>query len=225
MQILLLEDDPELGQFVQQGLERLGHVIDVLRNGRDALTAALSNDYDVIVLDRMVPELDGLSVLRSLRSAKVNTPVLMLTAMSTVEARVDGLEAGADDYLVKPFAMTELSARIGALCRRGRTVDDPTSTVLTAGGIELDRMGQHCSRNKQSIVLSAIEFRLLETFMLHPGRVMTKNMLLERVWNIDYDPTTSVVETHISRLRAKIDKPFDSNVITTLRGAGYRFDA
>lgn len=225
MRILLLEDDEELASFVCKGLEGNGYVIDRLISGKDALTAALTNDYDLIMLDRMVPELDGLSVLKALVAAKSGAAILMLTSMADVDARVEGLEAGADDYLVKPFAFSELNARVAALSRRSRTRDTQPQTELRGQGVVLDLLGHGCQRNGTNIELSSTEFRLLKYFMESAGRVLTKNMLLEQVWNMDFDPTTSMVETHISRLRAKLEKPFNDKVITTIKGSGYRFNA
>jgi two-component system OmpR family response regulator len=224
MKILLLEDDKEIGRWVNDGLTRGGHVVDWLENGRDALIAATTHDYDVMVLDRMTPELDGLSVLKAVRASKNMTPALFLTALSDVDDRVEGLEAGADDYLPKPFAFSELEARVAALGRRGTAASQPEVTTLTAGDIDLNLLRQSCTRQGVKIDLNAKEFRLLEAFMRAKGRVLTRNMLLEKVWDMNFDPTTSVVETHISRLRGKIEKPFGDVVIRTMRGAGYIFE-
>ncbi|MTI43567.1 DNA-binding response OmpR family regulator [Roseibium hamelinense] len=222
MRLLLLEDDVEIGQWVLDGLNREGHVTDWVKDGRDALAAAMGQTYDVVILDRMTPELDGLSVLKALRAARIATPVLFLTAMGDVEDRVEGLEAGGDDYLAKPFAFSELKARLGALGRRhaaqaGKVED----TLLTGAGISLDLLKRKCSRNGEDIDLNAKEFALMEALLRSKGRIQTRTMLLERVWDMNFDPTTSVVETHISRLRAKIEKPFGDTVIRTVRGAGY----
>lgn len=224
MKILLLEDDAEIGTWVRDGLGRAGHVIDWVENGRDALIAATTQEYDLLILDRMTPELDGLSVLKSLRAAKNTAPALFLTALGDVDDRVEGLQAGADDYLTKPFALSELEARVAALGRRRGDVAQAEVTQLIAGDITLDLLKQRCTRQGQVVDLNAKEFRLLEAFLRSNGRVLTRNMLLEKVWDMNFDPTTSVVETHISRLRAKIEKPFDHSVIKTLRGAGYVFE-
>ncbi|MBE1281752.1 MAG: response regulator [Rhodobacteraceae bacterium] len=224
MHILLLEDDDEIAAWVRDGLARSGHVVDHFVNGRDALIAATTSDYDVLVLDRMTPGLDGLAVLRTLRAAKVITPVMLLTALSEVDHRVEGLEAGADDYLPKPFAFTELEARVAALGRRISRSRNAEITSLSDKGIQIDLLKQTCTRNGVQVDLNAKEFRLLETFMRAKGRILTRNMLLEKVWGLNFDPTTSVVETHVSRLRAKIEKPFGDTVIRTVRGAGYIFD-
>lgn len=224
MKILLLEDDTEIGSWVRDGLTQAGSTVDWLENGQDALVSITTNIYDLLILDRMVPGLDGLSILRAIRAAKNTTPVIMLTALGDVDDRVEGLHAGADDYLSKPFAFSELDARISALARRSADVTQTEVTKLIAGDIRLDLLKQRCSRQGQSIELSAKEFRLLETFVRSNGRVLTRTMLLEKIWEINFDPTTSVVETHISRLRGKIEKPFGDTVIRTMRGAGYVFE-
>lgn len=224
MRILLLEDDKEIGEWVHKGLTRSGHTIDWIENGREALVSATSSDYDVLILDRMTPGLDGLSVLKAIRAAKNTTPVLFLTALGDIDQRVEGLDAGADDYLSKPFAFSELEARVNALGRRALNTEPVAITILTAGDLTLDLLKQRCTRQGQEINLNVKEFRLLEAFMRSNGRVLTRNMLLEKVWDLNFEPTTSVVETHISRLRAKIEKPFGDTLIRTLRGAGYIFD-
>ncbi len=224
MKILLLEDDAEIGAWVRDGLTRTGHVVDWYTNGRDALVAATTQDFDLLILDRMTPELDGLSVLKAVRASKNGTPALFLSALGDVDDRVEGLQAGADDYLPKPFAFSELEARVAALGRRNAPVDTAEATKLVAGDITLDLLKLKCTRQGEIIDLNAKEFRLLEAFVRSNGRVLTRNMLLEKVWDMNFDPTTSVVETHVSRLRAKIDKPFDHGVIKTMRGAGYVFE-
>ncbi len=225
MRILLLEDDRQLGPWVAGGLREEGHVVDHFENGKDALLAAMGQDYDLFILDRMVPGLDGLAVLKSLRASKNTTPALFLTALGEIDARVEGFEAGGDDYLTKPFAFAELSARVNALSRRRDGSDRAASeqTVLRHGDLSLDLLARRCERQGQQIDLMAKEFKLLEYFMRRPGRLVTRTMLLEQVWDMSFDPTTSVVETHISRLRAKIDKPFDGDLIRTRRGEGYVF--
>ncbi|KXF91461.1 response regulator transcription factor [Phaeobacter inhibens] len=223
MRILLLEDDPEIGTWTVKGLTAAGHVVDWIENGREALLAATTRDYDVLVFDRMTPDLDGLSALKTLRSARIATPLILLTALGAVEDRVEGLEAGADDYLSKPFAMTELLARITALCRRGRGEAAETATRLSHRGLDLDLLSQTCACNGTTVLLNPKEFRLLEVLMRSKGRIQTRAMLLERVWDINFDPSTSVVETHMSRLRNKIEKPFGLEFIKTVRGSGYMF--
>lgn len=225
MRILLLEDDKQLGPWIAGGLREEGHVVDHFEDGKDALMAAMGQAFDLLILDRMVPGLDGLAVLKSLRASKDTTPALFLTALGEVDARVEGFEAGGDDYLTKPFAFAELSARVNALGRRRDSSDssDPVQTVLRYGDLSLDLLSRRCERQGQTIELMAKEFKLLEYFMSRPGRLVTRTMLLEQVWDMSFDPTTSVVETHISRLRTKIDKPFDQPVLRTRRGEGYVF--
>ena len=223
MRLLVLEDDTTLGPWIEKGLKEAGHVVDRFESGKDALVAAMTQPYDVMVLDRMVPDLDGLSLLKSLRQAKVTTPTLFLTALSDVEDRVEGLSAGGDDYLTKPFAFTELLARVEAISRRN-TPTEAESAVLTAGDIAINLHKRSCTRQGQAVDLNPKEFLLLEVFLRSNGRVQTRTMLLERVWDMSFDPTTSVVETHISRLRAKIEKPFGDQLIRTIRGTGYVFD-
>ncbi|MEM1313451.1 MAG: response regulator transcription factor [Pseudomonadota bacterium] len=223
MRLLLLEDDPKLGPWIERGLSEAGHVVDRFAHGKEALLAAMTQDYDVLVLDRMVPGLDGLSVLKALRESKAEAPAIFLTALGDVEDRVEGLRAGGDDYLVKPFAFSELLARVEALARRPAAATEPT-LVLTAGDIALDLQRRTCRRRGRDVDLSPKEFLLLEVFMRSKGRVQTRTMLLERVWDMNFDPTTSVVETHVSRLRSKIEKPFGDAVLRTIRGAGYVFE-
>ncbi len=225
MRILFLEDDSQLGSWVTNGLREEGHVIDHFEDGKDALMAAMAQEYDLLILDRMVPGLDGLAVLKSLRASKNSTPALFLTALGEVDARVEGFDAGGDDYLTKPFAFAELSARVGALGRRreGMEARQSEATVLRHGDLSLDLLARTCKRQDQQIELLAKEFKLLEYMMRRPGRLVTRTMLLEQVWDMSFDPTTSVVETHISRLRTKIDKPFDTPLIRTRRGEGYVF--
>ncbi len=225
MRILLLEDDAQLGSWITNGLREEGHVVDHFEDGKEALIAAMGQDYDVLVLDRMVPGLDGLAVLRSLRASKNTTPALFLTALGEVDARIEGFNAGGDDYLTKPFAFVELSARVAALGRRRESAPSATEnqSVLQHGDLSLDLLARKCKRQGQEIELMAKEFKLLEYFMRRPGRLVTRTMLLEQVWDMSFDPTTSVVETHISRLRTKIDKPFEDQLIRTRRGEGYVF--
>ena len=231
MRILLLEDDKLLGPWICNGLREEGHVVDHFADGKDALIAAMGQEYDLLILDRMVPSLDGLAVLKSLRASKNTTPALFLTALGEVDSRVEGFEAGGDDYLTKPFAFVELSARVSALGRRGDSSaaggdgggGGSEPTTLRYGDLSLDLLGRRCERAGKSIELMAKEFKLLEYFMRRPGRLVTRTMLLEQVWDMSFDPTTSVVETHISRLRTKIDKPFEEQLLRTRRGEGYVF--
>ncbi|MDR3470388.1 MAG: winged helix-turn-helix domain-containing protein [Devosia sp.] len=223
MRILVVEDDKRTSDYILKGLSEAGHVADLLMDGREALVQGLHEPYDVIVLDRMLPGLDGLSVVKSLRAAAVSTPVLFLTAVGGLDDRVDGLEAGGDDYLVKPFAFSELMARINALARRPPAQTE--KTVLKVSDLELDLIRRTCRRRGEQIELLPREFSLLELLMRNEGRVLTRTMLLERVWDFHFDPQTSVVETHISRLRAKIDKPFGKSLLHTVRHTGYTLHA
>lgn len=223
MRLLLLEDDRSVSAYIARGLTEAGHVCDVLADGTDGLFQATRESYDVLVVDRMLPGLDGLSVVRALRAAGVKVPVLFLTALGGIDDRVEGLEAGGDDYLTKPFAFAELMARVNALARRPPVQD--VQTVLRVADLELDMMSRQARRGGQAIDLLPKEFTLLEVLMRNAGRVVTRTMLLERVWDFHFDPKTSVVETHISRLRAKIDKPFEVALLQTVKNAGYMLHA
>ncbi|MDD2877274.1 MAG: response regulator transcription factor [Acidiphilium sp.] len=220
LRILLIEDDPRTADLVRAGLAPEGHEIAVAGDGRTGLLRAGSEAWDMIIVDRMLPGLDGLGLLRMLRGAGITTPALFLTALGGVDDRVDGLRAGGDDYLVKPFAIAELSARIAALIRRGAA--KPATTVLRVADLVLDRLSREVSRAGQRIALKPREFSLLEYMMRHAGQVVTRTMLLEAVWDFHFDPQTSVVESHISRLRGKIDRGFERELVQTVRGAGYR---
>ena len=224
MKLLLVEDDAETAAYVARGLREQGHVVDVAGDGRDGLFHAAEGGYDGLVVDRMLPKLDGLGLLRALRAAGVRTPVLMLTALGEVDARVEGIEAGADDYLGKPFAFAELAARIGALGRRPPLVEGAITTLRVAD-LEMDLLRREVRRAGRVIDLQPREFRLLEYLLRHAGEVVTRTMLLEQVWEYHFDPQTSVVETHISRLRGKIDRGFDCELLLTVRGAGYSLRA
>jgi two-component system, OmpR family, response regulator len=223
MKILLIEDDAETAAYVVNGLTEVGLVVDHAKNGRDGLLLAAGEAYDIMIVDRMLPGLDGLSIVKTIRGVGIKTPVLFLTTMSGVDDRVDGLEAGGDDYLVKPFAFSELLARLNALARRPPLTGE--KTTLTVADLELDLIRRKVTRGGQTIELQPREFRLLEYLMRNADRVVTRTMLLEQVWDFHFDPKTNVVETHISRLRAKIDKPFDGELIHTVRGAGYSLHA
>jgi two-component system OmpR family response regulator len=222
VKILVLEDEPETAAYIRKGLAEAGHVVDLCTDGRDAFHLASGADYDVLVLDRMVPGMDGLRTVKSLRAAGVRTPVLFLTAVSGVGDRVEGLEAGADDYLVKPFAFTELAARLNALARRPPISE--VKTVLKSGDLEMDLLKRTVTRAGRRIELKPQEFRLLEYLMRHAGQVVTRTMLLENVWDFHFDPKTNIVESHMSRIRAKVDRGFSRELIQTVRGAGYRID-
>ncbi|GIX15267.1 MAG: DNA-binding response regulator [Paracoccaceae bacterium] len=220
MRLLVVEDDLTTADYIVNGLREEGHVVDHLTDGREALARAMAGDHDVLVVDRMLPGLDGLSLVKALRAAKVTTPAIFMTAMGGVEDRIEGLQAGGDDYLVKPFAFGELSARIQALARCPPAAVE--ETVLRAGDLTMDLIRRRVTRAGVEIELLPREFALLEHLLRRKGRVQTRTMLLEAVWDISFDPQTNVVETHISRLRAKVDKPFGRALIKTVRGAGYR---
>ena len=223
MRLLLVEDDLRTAEFIARGMRENGHQCDVLLEGRDGLYQATHEKYDVLIVDRMLPGLDGLSLVRAVRAAAVETPVLFLTAIAGVDDRVEGLDAGADDYLVKPFAFSELLARVHALGRRPPAQGEVTK--LRVHDLEMDLIRRRVERQGVAIDLQPKEFELLEVLMRNESRVVTRTMLLERVWGFHFDPKTSVVETHISRLRAKVDKPFQAALIHTLRNVGYSLHA
>jgi two-component system, OmpR family, response regulator len=223
MRILMVEDDASVSAYVARGLSENGHVCDVLADGTDGLFQATRERYDVVIVDRMLPGIDGLSMVRAMRAAGGRAPVLFLTALGGINDRVEGLEAGGDDYLTKPFAFAELLARVHALARRPPAQD--VKTTLKVADLELDMLTRQARRGGQAIDLLPKEFTLLEVLMRNAGRVVTRTMLLERVWDFHFDPKTSVVETHISRLRAKIDKPFDVPLLHTIKNAGYALHA
>jgi two-component system OmpR family response regulator len=219
MKILIVEDDRETASYLLKGLCESGYTVDRAGDGRDGLYLASSGGYDAIVLDRMLPGMDGLAMLGALRAAEIRTPALILSALGQVDDRVRGLRAGADDYLVKPFAFSELLARLEALLRRGAR--SPSATVLRVGDLELDLLTRTVKRRGKPIELLPREFRLLEYLMRNAGHVVTRTMLLEHVWDYHFDPQTNVIDVHISRLRQKIDKSFDRPLLHTVRGAGY----
>lgn len=221
MRTLLAEDDPELGTYVRRSLTAEGHDVDLYTSGSEALSAALTGGHDLLILDRMLPGRDGLAILKELRATGSATPVILLTAMGSVEDRVEGLRAGADDYMVKPIAIVELLARIDNIFRR--PAQTPAAMELVVGDLRLDLLRRTAVRAGQDIDLQTREFLLLKHFMERPGQVQTRTMLLEAVWGLTFDPRTSVVETHVSRLRNKIDKPFGEPYLTTLHGVGYVF--
>jgi two-component system OmpR family response regulator len=219
MRILVIEDDRSTAEFIARGLKEHGYAVDRSPDGKDGLFMALENPYDAIVLDRMLPGLDGLTLLKTLRSAGNHTPVLILSTLGDVEDRVEGLRAGGDDYLVKPFASTELQARLEALMRRGEVKSQ--DSVLRVADLELDRLTRSARRGGKLIELHPREYQILEHLMLHAGQVVTRTMLLESVWDYHFDPQTNVIDVHISRLRAKLDKGTDRPLLHTVRGAGY----
>ncbi len=221
MRILLVEDDATVRGFVAKGLKEAGHVVEQADTGKEGLFFAVSETFDCIILDRMLPGgIDGLRLLETLRAQNNATPVLLLSALAHVDERVAGLKAGGDDYLTKPFAFAELLARVEALCRRGRGDGGP-QTKLTVSDLEMDLLSRAVKRDGQKIDLQPREFRLLEYLMRHAGQVVTRTMLLEGVWDYHFDPQTNVIDVHVSRLRHKIDKPFPTALIHTIRNAGY----
>jgi two-component system, OmpR family, response regulator len=219
MKILLVEDDRETGEYVSQGLREEGHVLSWATDGQQGVIEASGSEWDLLILDRMVPEIDGLGVVRLLRGAGVETPVLFLTALDGIDDRVTGLNAGADDYLAKPFAFAELVARVNALGRRPRRT--LVETVLRIADLEIDLMARTVCRSGHIVDLQPREFLLLEYLARHMGQVVTRTMLLENVWELHFDPHTNVVESHISRLRAKLAIGGEKELIHTIRGAGY----
>jgi two-component system OmpR family response regulator len=219
LRILVIEDDAETAAYLVGGLEEEGHAVSRSGNGRNGLFLAMTENFDLLIVDRMLPELDGLTLVKTLRASRVQTPVLFLTTMSGIDDRVMGLNAGGDDYLVKPFAFSELVARVKALSRRPRGTS--VETGFKIADLELDLLKRVVRRGGNEIALQPREFRLLEYLMRHAGQVVTRTMLLDNVWNYHFDPRTNVVESHLSRLRTKIDKGFSPELIHTVRGAGY----
>jgi len=219
MDILIIEDDPQTALYVTEGLQKLGHEVYWAPTGRDGLNQAQSRNYGLLIVDRMLPGMDGLSLVCYLRTNRVDTPILFLTTMSGLDDRVEGLNAGADDYLTKPFALSELVARINAIARRTEKALLPT--CLRAGPLELDLISRSVTRDGQAVDLQPQEFKLLEYLAQNANRTVTRKMLLENVWKLDFDPRTNIVESHMSRLRAKIDRGFNNEMIRTVRGSGY----
>tara|TARA_R110002124_G_scaffold69014_10_gene186299 strand:- start:8394 stop:9095 length:702 start_codon:yes stop_codon:yes gene_type:complete len=220
MRVLVIEDDAEMASFIEKVLMEAGHSVDRAMDGERGLELARATDFDALVVDRMLPEKDGLTLLKEYREAGGTTPALFLSALGDVQNRVQGLKAGADDYLSKPFAPSELAARVEALGRR--QVGEPQVTSLKAGDLEMNLLTRKVTRAGKKIDLQPREFRLLEYLMRHAGQVVTRTMLLEKVWDYNFDPQTNVIDVHISRLRAKIDKEFEEPLLHTVRGAGYR---
>jgi two-component system OmpR family response regulator len=219
MRILVIEDDHDAADYLVKAFREVGHVADAATDGEDGLAMALDGDYDVFIVDRMLPKIDGLEVIGTLRDKGIETPALILSALGQVDDRVKGLRAGGDDYLPKPYSFSELLARVEVLARRrsGRNEE----TMLRVGDLELDRLSHQVRRGNREISLQPREFRLLECLMKHAGQVVTRTMLLENVWDYHFDPQTNVIDVHISRLRSKIDKGFSQPLLHTIRGAGY----
>ncbi len=220
MRILIIEDDREAAGYLVKAFREAGHVADHAPDGLDGYGKASEGGYDVLIVDRMLPKMDGLSLIGGLREQKIETPVLILSALGQVDDRVKGLRAGGDDYLAKPYAFSELLARVEVLARRkSGSSSDPTT--LRVGALELDRLSHKLTRNGKEITLQPREYRLLEYLMRHAGQVVTRTMLLENVWDYHFDPQTNVIDVHVSRLRGKIDKGYDTPLLQTVRGAGY----
>ena len=220
MRVLVVEDDPEVAAYLVKGLKEQGHNVDEAADGKNGLFLANSEDYDVMIIDRMLPALDGLTIVKSVRAAGKTTPMLILSALGDVDDRVEGLRAGGDDYLTKPFAFSELLARLDALLRRSRQ-SPAEETTLRVADLELDQLTRIVKRGGKITDLQPREYRILEYLMHNAGRVVTRTMLLEQVWDYYFDPQTNVIDVHISRLRGKIDKGFDKPLLHTVRGAGY----
>ena len=219
MRILVIEDDADTAAYMFKGLKESGYVVDHAADGRDGMFHAMSGNYDALIVDRMLPNVDGLSIIQAIRTAGIKTPALILSALGAVDDRVKGLKAGGDDYLTKPYAFVELLARLDALMRRRHPA--AVKTRLQVGDLELDLLTRTAKRGSASIDLQPREFRLLEYLMRHAGQVVTRTMLLENVWDYHFDPQTNVIDVHISRLRSKIDKGFAQPLLHTVRGAGY----
>mgnify|MGYP003658987455 CR=1 FL=1 len=221
MRLLVIEDDPTVSAYITKGMKEAGHTVDTANNGKDGLFLATTEDYDALIVDRMLPELDGLTIIKTIRGAGNTTPALILSALGEIDDRVKGLRSGGDDYLVKPFAFAELLARIEILSRRRDSSAQKGDTKLFSGDLELDLLARKVIRGGKSIELQSREFQLLEYILKHKGQVVTRTMLLEHVWDYHFDPQTNVIDVHISRLRSKIDKGFETKIIRTVRGAGY----
>ncbi|WP_308909187.1 response regulator transcription factor [Pseudokordiimonas caeni] len=219
MQILLVEDDNRVADHVVKGLREAGHMIERVADGKKALYMTAAESYDVIILDRMLPNVDGLTILKTMRAAEDNTPVLLLSALGEVDDRVKGLRAGADDYLAKPFSFSELLARVEVLARRGPVTIE--KTTLTVMDLSIDLLAHEVVRDGKRIDLTTREFRILEYLARNMGRVVTRSMLLEKVWDYHFDPQTNIIDQHVSRLRQKVDKGFAEQLIHTVRGTGY----
>ncbi len=219
MKLLLIEDDQVIANFIQKGMKEAGFVIDHMQDGQIGLNAAVSKQYDLAIIDLMLPKLDGLAIIDRIREKKINLPIIILSAKRTVDDRIDGLQHGSDDYLTKPFSFSELLARVEALLRRSNNTVEPTS--LTINDLSLDLLSRTVVRDDKRIDLQPKEFALLEYLIRHTGHVISKTMIMERVWNYDFDPGTNVVEARISKLREKVDKGFNTPLIHTVRGLGY----
>jgi two-component system OmpR family response regulator len=220
VRVLVIEDDHDVASYLNKGLRESDYVVDHAEDGKEGMMLAASEGYDVMIVDRMLPGMDGLNIIKTIRATGNQTPVLILSALGDVDARVEGLRGGGDDYLTKPFSFTELLARLDALARRTRSGSD-AETVLKVADLEMDLLARTVKRNGVTIDVQPREFRLLEYLMRHVDQVVTRTMLLEKVWDYHFDPQTNVIDVHISRLRSKIDKGFEKPLLHTIRGAGY----
>ena len=221
--ILIVEDDAATAAYLAKGLGEAGYATEVCGDGRDGLFLASEGIFDLVIADRMIPGIDGLAMIGAIRAAGIDTPVLILSALATVDDRVDGLKAGADDYLCKPYSFAELSARVEALVRRSdRAASEPLKTKLAVGDLEIDLLARHVTRAGRTIPLGAREFNLLEFLARHAGQVVTRTMMLEKIWNYHFDPGSNVVDVHIGRLRRKLEDGFGAPILHTVRGAGYK---
>ena len=224
MNILLIEDDKELNSYITKGLKEAGHNVTNAHNGKDGLFLATTELYDVMIIDRMLPNVDGLTIIKTIRALNINAPVIILSALGEVDDKVNGLKAGGDDYLVKPFAFAELLARLEVLARRNHN-SHAEDTQITIADMQVDLLARKVKRGTKIIALQSREFKLLEYLLRHKGQIVTRTMLLEQVWDYNFDPQTNVIDVHISRLRSKIDKGFAMQVIKTIRGSGYIIEA
>jgi len=219
MHILLIEDDQSIADYIKKGLTQENHIVEHYSDGKDGLLVAATETFDVMIIDRMLPNIDGLTIIRTLRASKINTPILILSALSDVNQRVEGLKGGANDYLTKPFAFSELSARVTILGQN--QVQQAQISKLNVGDLSLDLLSHKVTRESQNIDVQTTEYRLLEYLMRHANQVVSRVMLFEHVWDYNFDPKTNVIDVHMSRLRKKVDKPFKTPLIHTIRGSGY----
>ena len=225
MQILLIEDDPKTALYVTEGLQKHGHVVHWAPTGKDGLNQARAASHGLLIVDRMLPGLDGLSLVQLLRKENCTIPILFLTTMSGLDDRVEGLNAGADDYLTKPFALSELVARVNAIVRRSNRSGPARPSMLRAGGLDMDVLNRKVMRDGRIVELQPQEFKLLECLLQNAGQTVTRTMLLEKVWDLGFEPQTNIVESHMSRLRSKVDRGFATEMIHTVRGSGYTIRA
>lgn len=221
LRLLVIEDDKQVLSYIAKGMKEAGHNVDTADNGKDGLFLATTENYDAMVIDRMLPEMDGLTIIKTIRGAGNSTPALILSALGEVDDRVEGLRSGGDDYLVKPFAFSELLIRLEIISRRQNNPANTQETILHVADLELDLLSRKVTRDGNELDLKARELQLLEYLLRHKGQVVTRTMLLEHVWDYDFDPQTNIIDVHISRLRGKLDKGYETQLVKTIRGAGY----